>query len=95
MTTYMQEELEACMEEKPINTDVRVCYDRSSTEKLKIKNNRQYYLNQELLSFSIFNFILLHMGRVKKKIHYGKFHTRGGVSEGHFPYPIFFLLQMV
>ena len=26
MTTYMQEELE--MEEKPINTDVRVCYDR-------------------------------------------------------------------
>merc|ERR1711936_1205103 len=28
MTTYMQEELE--MEEKPINTDVRVCYDRTS-----------------------------------------------------------------
>ena len=27
MTTYMQEELEACMEEKPMNTDVRVCYD--------------------------------------------------------------------
>ena len=26
MTTYMQEELE--LEEKPINTDVRVCYDR-------------------------------------------------------------------
>ena len=76
MTTYMQEELEACMEEKPINTDVRVCYDRSSTEKLKIKNNRQYYLNQELLSFSIFNFILLHKGRVQKKnkINYGKFH---------------------
>ena len=26
----MQEELEACREEKPINTDVRVCYDRTS-----------------------------------------------------------------
>ena len=26
-----------------------------------------------------------------KKINYGKFHTRGGVSEGHFPYPIFFI----
>ena len=24
-----------------------------------------------------------------KKINYGKFHTRGGVSEGHFPHPIF------
>ena len=28
MTTYMQEELEACMEEKPLNTNVKVCYDR-------------------------------------------------------------------
>ena len=88
----MQEELEACMEEKPINTDVRVCYDRSSTEKLKIKNNRQYYLNQELLSFSIFNFILLHKRRVKKKIKSimeNSILGGRGVSEGHFPYPIF------
>ena len=30
MTTYMQEELEACREERPINTDVSVCYDRWS-----------------------------------------------------------------
>ena len=28
--------------------------------------------------------------RFKKK-YYRKFHTRGGVSEGHFPYPIFFI----
>ena len=43
------------------------------------------------------NRLLLREG-FKKKIHYGKFHTRGGVSEGHFPYPIFFyffLFQMV
>ena len=39
------------------------------------------------------NRLLLREGfKKKKKIHYGKFHTRegGGVSEGHFPYPIFF-----
>ena len=38
MTTYMQEELEACREEKPINTDVRVCYDMTSHPDMLTEN---------------------------------------------------------
>ena len=41
MTTYMQEELEACMEEKPLNTNVKVCYDRFVISK---KNVSSIYL---------------------------------------------------
>lgn len=38
MTTYMQEELEACREEKPINTDVKVCYDMTSHPDMLTEN---------------------------------------------------------
>ena len=34
----MQEELEACREEKPINTDVRVCYDMTSHPDMLTEN---------------------------------------------------------
>ena len=70
--------------EEGVSSDIQM--DQSFHHQIQIQGRHKLsILTEKVFFYKKIGFIREGL----KKINYGKFHTRGGVSEGHFPYPIF------